>query len=290
MAVREYVLLISIALITDCAGQISPPRISPSAKLVQQVGLSTITVEYSRPGVRGRKIMGDLVPYGRIWRVGANESTKITFSDSVTIAGTLLPPSTYALYAIPESTQWTIIMHNNISLWGDGRTNYKPEEDALRLLVKPQAAPFTETFTIEFDSITHNKAVVLWRWENTQVSFSFSVNTQQKMLAHISQQLAGNPAGMTYYEAARYLQEEEIQPERARHYLEKAHQLSGDTYYIHRVWSLVEAQLGKYDEAIRHARISKELSAKEGKDEFVRMNEKSIQEWSSQKIAPAKRK
>ncbi|MBX2900522.1 MAG: DUF2911 domain-containing protein [Cyclobacteriaceae bacterium] len=281
MMFRGFALLITISLLTDCVGQITHPRISPQAKLVQHVGLTTIEVDYSRPGVRGRKIIGELVPYGRIWRVGANESTKITFSDSVMINQTALPPATYALYAIPEAEQWTIIFHNNINHWGDGRTNYNSKEDALRFVVKPQRTKsLTETFTIEFDSITHNRAVMVWRWEYTQVSFVIQVNTQQKMLEHIRQQLAGNPTGMTYYEAARYLQEENIFPEKAKLYLESALKLLGDTYYVHRVWSLVEAQLGNLEEAIRHAKVSKELSAKEGKDEFVRMNEKSIQEWT----------
>ncbi len=274
------VLWISVGLLIECAGQIEFPRISPPSTLIQQIGLTTINVAYSRPGVRGRKIMGEVVPYCRIWRVGANESTKITFNDSVTISGTVLPPATYALYAIPDTAHWTIIIHSNTMHWGDGRTKYNPAQDALRFTTKPSRNPsFTETFTIEFDSITHNGAVMVWRWEYTRIAFPIQVNTRHLMLNQIEEQLQNNPSGITYYEAARYLQEENIYPESAKKYLSQARTLLGDTYYVHRIWSLVEAQSGNYKEAIRHATLSKTLADKEGKDEFVRMNELSIAEW-----------
>lgn len=279
-----YAGFISLGLLADCFGQIEFPRISPRATVIQHVGLSTITVAYSRPTAGGRKIIGGLFPYRRIWRVGANESTKITFSDSVTIAGAVLPPATYALYAIPDAKRWTVIIHKNITHWGDGRSNYKPEEDALRFTVMPRSIPlFTENFTIEFDSITHNGVTLLWSWENTQISFPVRVNTRQQMLKRIAMQLQNNPTGMTYYEAARYLQEENFFLDSALTYLDNALSVLGDTYFIHRVWALVDAQAGRYDEAIRHASLSKTLAAKEGKDEFVRMNEVSVQEWSSLK-------
>lgn len=278
---RHFLAVQCLLLVLPSWAQIEHPRASPQATLVQRVGLSEVTVAYSRPGVRGRKIMGEIIPYGRIWRVGANESTKITFSDSVALEGQPVAPGTYALYTIPTPTEWTIIIHKNTTHWGDGRTQYNPAEDALRFTVKPETVPyFTETFTIEFNDITHERATLTWRWENTVIQFSISFDTRKKMMQEIDSKIKSNPSAATYYESARYFQEEGVFPQRARDYLVKAHQLAGDTYYIHRVWALVEGQLGNFKEAIAHATRSKELAAIEGKDEFVRMNEKSIAEWT----------
>lgn len=286
MSVRsgEWQVAILLVISITVGAQIEHPRISPEATLTQKIGLSVVNVEYSRPSVRNRKIVGDLVPYGRIWRVGANESTKITFSDSVRIQGHDLPPGQYALYTIPQQNEWTIIIHTNTTHWGDGRFKYNPQEDALRFTVTPKPIQhFVETFMLEFDQITHNSAMLFWEWENTRISFSIEFDTKKKMLKEIERSVSINPTADTYYESARYLQEEGVQLTKAREYLVKAHALAGDTYYIHRIWSLVEAELKNYPEAIQHALKSKELAAKEGKDEFVRMNEKSIAEWKHKK-------
>lgn len=277
---RQFFIVILSLFFNNSSAQIEHPRISPPATINQKIGLSEVKVEYSRPSVNKRKIMGELVPYGRIWRVGANESTKIHFTDSVKIEGNDLAPGVYAVYAIPHEFEWTIIMHNNIKHWGDGRFNYKQEEDAFRFQVKPTTTNhFKETFAIGFDEITHRSAIFFCEWENTRIHFLLEFDTQKNMLKEIQSKVKTNPTADTYYESARYLQEEAIKPLLAKEYLEKAHQLAGDKYYIHRIWSLVEAQLGNYLDAIRHANQSKELAAKEGKDEFVRMNEKSIGEW-----------
>ncbi|MDZ4714796.1 MAG: DUF2911 domain-containing protein [Cytophagales bacterium] len=277
---RVACILFAACSLVSVQAQIDHPRSSPPATLIQTIGRSQVKVEYARPSARGRTIMGDLIPYGRIWRVGANESTKVHFSDSVTLGGHRLEPGVYALYAIPHADEWIIIIHRNTSHWGDGRFNYKQDEDALRFVARPEpSGRFTETFTIAFDEVTHNSAVMVLAWERTRIGFQVVFNTRAKMLDEIGTQIKKNPTADTFYEAARYLLEEEILPDRARAYLAEANALAGDTYYIHRVWALVEAQLKNYQEAIRHAKLSRDLAAKQGKDEFVRMNEKSIEEW-----------
>jgi len=231
--------------------------------------------------------MGNLVPYGRIWRVGANESTKITFSDDVTIEGNAVPKGTYALYAFPEEKEWTIVIHKNISHWGDGRDLYNPSEDLVRFVVKPMSIPFSqESFLIEFEELTHKHAKMIWLWENTKISFLIEVNTDKQMMEQIEQAIRTNPNADTYYQSARYLQEENKMREKALQWLTKANELAGDKYYIHRVWALVLAQAKNYKEAIEHAGKSKELAAMEGKDEFVRMNEASIAEWKKVLVKP----
>ena len=207
---RYPILLCSILLtLTSLEAQIEHPRISPLAVVEQHIGLSKITVVYSRPGVRGRKIVGELVPYGRIWRVGANESTKFTNESSLIIMGNLLPPGTYALYAFPKEDIWEIVFHSNTSHWGDGRKNYNPKEDIFRIEVIPERlAELQENFLISFDRIDHNGMEMIWQWEHTRITIPIEVDTHAMMLQEIDKQLKDNPTAQTYYEAGRYLQEQ----------------------------------------------------------------------------------
>lgn len=276
-ALLYSVLILSVA---GLHAQIEHPRASPLSKIRQDVGLTTLEVEYSRPAVRGRSIFGDLVPYGRIWRVGANESTKFSTNTALSIKGNELLPGTYALYAFPREDLWEIAFHTNTGHWGDGRAAYNPDEDAFRIRVVPETIPFAqENFLISFDSITHNSALMQWVWDHTRISIPIEVDTRAIMEARISRSLADNPGAQTYYEAARYYQEEGMYHERALEYLDTAIALDGDTYYYHRVRSLVLAAMERYDDAIRAAERSRDLAAAEGKDEFVRMNEKNIKTW-----------
>ena len=264
----------------NVSAQITHPKASPFATMEQEVGLSKITVKYSRPAARGREIFGNLVPYGRIWRVGANESTKITVSAEMEVEGNTLPAGTYALYAFPEADTWQIAFHTNTAHWGDGRKNYNPEEDLFRITVVPEELPYhQENFLIAFDSITHNSAQMQLIWASTQVSIPFKVDTHAQIETEIAKQLAENPTAQTYYEAARYLQEQGKNFERALSYLKKALELGGDTYYFHRVKSLVEAELGDYASAIESAQKSLEIADQLEKDEFVRMNQANIDQW-----------
>lgn len=271
-------------LLCFCWGysQITHPRASPFSVLEQDIGLSKIKIEYSRPAVRGRQVFGPqgLVPFGRIWRVGANESTKITIDSPFTVDNNSMPAGTYALYAFPKEKEWEIAWHTNTSHWGDGRKNYNPDEDAFRIKVKPQKIPYhQENFLIAFDSITHNSANLNLIWANTKVSIKIYVDTDAQMEAEITKKLKENPTAQTYYEAARYLQEQDKDFERALGYLDTALELGGDTYYFHRVKSLVQAELGDYQEAVKSAERSLKIAQDLEKDEFVRMNKKNIDSW-----------
>lgn len=250
------------------------------AEVSQVIGLTKVKVVYSRPAARGRQIFGDLVPYGRIWRVGANESTKITINTDAEVAGNGLPAGTYALYAFPGAESWEVVFHKNTAHWGDGRTAYDPGEDLFRISVQPQqTAAFTENFTISFDRIDHNGAVMQWSWANTLVEIPISVDTDGIMRQKIAVAVAEDPSARTFYEAARYFQEQGIEQETSKAYLLKAIELEGDTYFFYRILSLVEAELGNFEGAIRAAERSLNIAQQEGKDEFVRMNEKNIRLW-----------
>lgn len=265
---------------TFVLSQLNHPKASPAAKVTQEVGFTTITVDYSRPATRGRKIFGDLVPYGRIWRVGANESTKITFDTYFNIGENYFPAGTYALYAFPEKEEWQIVFHDNLTHWGDGRKNYDPEEDAFRIKVKPvQEDKFQENFLISFDSISHNAAIMVLHWANTSISVPISVNTDEQMNQQISEKLMEDPSAQTFYEVARYYVEQGEKHSEALKFLNKAIALGGDTYYFHRIKSLAEAELGDYKSAIASAKKSLQLAHEQDKDEFVRMNQKNIDLW-----------
>jgi tetratricopeptide (TPR) repeat protein len=246
------------------------------------VGLSKISVEYSRPAAKGREIFGGLVPFGRIWRVGANKSTKIKVDKEMEVLGNTLPKGTYALYAFPEKEVWQIVFHTNTAHWGDGRKNYISDEDLFRVNVKPQKIPYhQENLLIAFDSISHNAVNLNLIWANTKVVVPFKVDTQTQMEQEITTQIEENPTAQTYYEAARYLQEQEKDYVRALGYVDKALELGGDTYYFYRVKSLLQAHLGEISAAIKSAEKSLIIASELEKDEFVRMNEDNIKKWKT---------
>ncbi len=262
-------------------GQLEHPKASPAAQVIQKVGFATIEIAYSRPATRGRKIFGDLVPYGRIWRVGANESTKITVDATIDILGNALPAGTYALYAFPEADQWEIVFHKNTTHWGDGRQKYNPDEDAFRVVLKPQESQeHRENFLIAFDHISHDSADLILHWAKTKITIPLNVDTHSIMEGQILSRLSQDPTAQTYYEAARYYVEQDIKHAVALEFLAKALAIGGDTYYFHRVKSLAEAKLGKLEVAIASAEKSLQLAQAQGKDEFVRMNQKNIDLWN----------
>lgn len=276
--------VVAFALFSLCCifgwAQINHPKASPLSRTEQAFGLATITVEYSRPAVKSRKIWDGLVPYGRIWRVGANESTKFTTNAELAIMGHVLPPGTYALYAFPNQGEWEFIFHKNTTHWGDGRDAYDPKEDVFRVKLAPEVTDqHQENFLIMFDRIDHNSMQMVLHWEQLRLTVPIRIDTDQLMEREITSSIQNNPNAQTYYEAARYLQEQGKDLERALGYLLKALELGGDTYYFHRVKSLVEADLKAYPSAILSARKSLQLAAKEGKDEFVRMNQENIGKW-----------
>lgn len=274
----SFLFLLSLSL----SSQITHPKASPLAQVEQEIGLSKISVTYSRPAARGRKVIGGLVPFGRIWRVGANESTKITVDTDMSVEGNSLPIGTYALYAFPEKGEWQLAFHSNTTHWGDGRKNYDADEDVFRIKVRPQKIPYhQENFLMAFDSITHNSANLNLIWESIKVGISFKVDTHAQMELEITKQLKENPTAQTYYEAARYLQEQGKDFERALEYVNKALEFGGDTYYFHRVKSLVEAELGHFKAAVLSAKKSLKIAQELEKDEFVRMNKENIEKWQA---------
>ena len=165
------------------------PRASQRALVSQRIGITDITINYHRPLANGRQVWGKLVPYGQVWRAGANENTTITFSDPVTIEGQSLDKETYGLHMIPGETEWTIIFSKTSTAWGS--FTYKEDEDALRVKVKPQAAEMHDALAYDFDDVKADSAAVTMRWEKVAVPFKVHVNVNDIVTASIHQQIHG---------------------------------------------------------------------------------------------------
>ncbi|MEA2563699.1 MAG: hypothetical protein QOH06_5203 [Acidobacteriota bacterium] len=155
--------------------QLQLPRPSPNATVTQTVGITDISIHYSRPGVKERKIWGELVPYGEVWRTGANENTTIRFSTPVKVEGKDLPAGLYGLQTIPTADQWTVIFSKDADQWG--AFTYKPENDALRVQVKPQPADFRERMAFDIEDVTDTSAKIVLHWEKLRVPFAVEVDT-----------------------------------------------------------------------------------------------------------------
>src|SRR3984885_5173417 len=189
-----FLLLFPCALLvaTLCSAQstqLDLPRPSQRAQITQRIGITDITITYHRPLVNGRKIWGGLVPYGQVWRAGANENTIITFPDPVMIEGKPLDAGMYGLHMIPNQDEWTIIFSKMSTAWGS--FSYKQDEDALRVTVKPQTAEFHDALTYDFDDLKPDSTVVTLRWEKVAVPFKVGVNLNDTVEASIHRQLRG---------------------------------------------------------------------------------------------------
>jgi tetratricopeptide (TPR) repeat protein len=279
----KQAILLAACLLTISFGanaQVKTPQPSPTAKISQEVGLGKIDVEYSRPSAKGRKIYGDLVPFGELWRTGANSSTKITLSDDAKVAGTALPKGTYALYTIPAADKWTIVFYKNTSFWGTPEpSEYKEEDVAAKVMVTPTPLrDAVETFTINFNNLKNSAADMELTWENTKVVIPVSFDVDAKVMADIKAQMDG-PSATTYYQSARYYYEEKKDMAQALTWVDKSLEKGGDKFWILRVKANILAELGRYKDAIAAAEKSTELAKKEGNADYPRMNEKSIMEW-----------
>lgn len=200
-------VIITLFALSALGQELKVPTLSPQTEVTQEVGLTQVKLSYARPSAKGRKVFGDLVPFGEVWRTGANASTKLTFSEDVKIAGNALKAGTYALYSIPGANEWTMIIHTNTkhrSLAGDV---YKQAEDAFRFKVKPgKTANYVETFTLEFGDFTTSSANLILSWENTQIKFPIEFDVDARVAEQIAK-LSAAPSGMShmsYFLAAEY--------------------------------------------------------------------------------------
>ena len=186
---------------TTEAQQLTTPQPSPTANIKQNFALSSIEISYSRPGVKGRKVFGDLVPFGNVWRTGANNATTITFGEEVTIGGKKVPAGKYGLLTIPNANEWTIIITKQLDVTSPSA--YKQDQDVVRVTAKPEKTPFNiETFMITVDEIKSNSCSIGMGWENTWVSFPVAADVDGKVMQQIKNTMEGD--NKPYFNAALY--------------------------------------------------------------------------------------
>lgn len=266
------VLITAFSSSTD-AQQLKIPAPSPTQTLKQNFALSDITIEYSRPGVKERVIYGDLVPFGKIWRTGANASTKITFGEDVTVEGKPVAAGTYALYTIPNKDSWDILFYKDLTLGGNVN-NYKPENELFRFKVKPTTlSNKVETFTINVTDIKSKSANIELTWENTKVAFSVTADIDATIMKNINSALAKD--SRPYFQAANYYYENDKDMNQALAWVDKAIEQNKAFYIVH-LKAKIQMKLKDYKGAITTAEQSLALSKEANSDDYVKLNEKLI--------------
>lgn len=278
---KKLIFSLSLAVSSISFAQIQSPALSPLAKVEQTVGLTKLTIEYSRPQKNNRAIFPSVIPYGQVWRAGANKNTLLTTDNKLIFGKDTLNAGTYSLFVRPEASEWTLIFYKTTNNWGVPE-NFNTENVVLEVKSKiTKNLKPVENFTIAVDNITIHNAILSLAWDNITTNFPFNVNTDQQMKANIEAMFAG-PSAADYHKAADYLLNSNGDMTAALEYITKAIEMSGGEkapFFFHRKKALIQANLKDYKSAVETAMVSLEQAKKAGNDEYVRMNEASIKEW-----------
>ena len=260
--------------------KITTPQPSPKATVEQRVGLTDVSVEYSRPGVKGRAIFGDLVPFGKTWRTGANSNTKVTFSSDVSIDGQTLNAGSYGLYTVPNENSWEVMFYSESDNSGVPR-DWDDTKVIAKTSVEVYSMPMNvETFTITFDDVSGTSAVIGILWEKTYVGIKFEVPTDKLVSETIAAVMAASPEVGDYYNAAIYYRQQDLDIKKANEWMEKAMSLTEKpAFWQLRQQSLIYAKMGDTEKAIAVAEKSLELSKAAGNEAYIKMNTQSLAEW-----------
>ena len=249
------------------------PAASPACTLKQHVGLTDIEIVYYRPGVKGRPIFDGLVPYGQVWRTGANNATKITFSTPVKLNGAEIPAGTYALFTIPGETEWTIIISKDTAA---SIFNYNQTNDLVRVKATPVKLSQTiETFTIEFTNIRDESATLNFLWEKTLVPVKIEIELTGKLVPQIEAVMSAAEGRKPYYQAALFYYDHGQDLQKASKWIDAAI-ADRETYYIVHLKAKILAKLGDKEGAIAAAKHSTELAIKAKDTGYVKLNEDLI--------------
>lgn len=263
-----------LVISNDSLAQAKLPAASSSQTVTQDLGIKKVTLTYQRPNANGRQVFGGLVPYGQVWRTGANNATAITFEDEVTIAGTKVPAGTYGLFTIPTEGDWTIILNKTAEQWG--AYNYKQEDDFLRFDVTPTKLDnAVETFTITFDNITTKKLDVTLVWEHTKVQFPIEVDQSQEIVASLEEAMKGDRK--PYFQAAQYYYNNNLDSDKAAEWIKLADE--GNTRAPHiKYWkSRILLNAGDKAGAAKAAQEGIDIAKAANNDEYVKLNGQALE-------------
>ena len=257
----------------DAKAQLSIPQPSPTVTVKQQFATSFIELNYSRPGVKGRVIFGDLVAYDKVWRTGANGATTLKFGEEVSINGVKLPAGKYGLLTIPGKAEWTIIVSKDTTVTSPA--DYKMENDAVRIKVKPaKLAVSVETFTIGFNNIKPESIEVVINWATTKVSFTVTADIDAKIMAQIDEAMKGEKK--PYFAAAKYYYDNNKDLKKALEWVDEAYKARAEAYWIVKLKADIQMKLKDYDGAIASANICIEKAKADQNDDYVKMGEKIV--------------
>ena len=263
-----FLFLLFVAVQTNA--QVKMPALSPIQTLTQDFGMGSIEIKYSRPSARGRKVFGDLLPYGELWRTGANGATTIKFTDQVMINDKTIDTGTYAIYTIPGEKKWTFILNKGITNWGTG--DYKEADDILRFSadnVKLKAPK--ETFTMQIANITTQTCELHIMWEKSSIVIPIKTDVKPKLKAQIEKALLTDKK--PYYQAAQYYNDYEMDFAKALTYSQKAVEERPNAYWIWLYQAKIQQKLGDKAGALESSKKSMEAAKKENADDYIRLNE-----------------
>lgn len=281
MKVTRTVLFTFALLFSSAAVQAQDlPLPSPKAEVKQNVGLTEISVVYHRPGVKDRKIFGDLIPFDKIWRTGANKATAVSFSTPVNIAGNEIPAGTYSLFTIPGKKEWKVILNSETELWGTG--NYEEAKNVVEISVKPGKTDHVESFLIWFDAVESGKTHMKMAWERTVITVPIEVDYLEPAVANIDKEIEKTSSTFRLYNnAASFYLDNNLDAAKALEYAKLSVENEKRFWNI-KTLSEAYAANGKFDKAIETAEESLRLSQEANYDPYVKMNQENIAKWKKE--------
>jgi hypothetical protein len=266
---KRLLLAALCALVIPAYAQVNMPAPSPTQTCKQEFALGSIELTYSRPSVKDRKIFGNLVPFNKLWRTGANEATKLVFTQPVQLAAQKLDSGTYALYTIPGINYWEIILNNGIHNWGT--EGYSETGDILRVRVVPRRLKEKlETFTIDFSDITTQSCLLNIKWDRTVVSIPITVDSKPSLKAQLD--AAFQTANKPYWQAAQFYYEYETNLPKALDYVSKAIETNEKAYWMWIYKAKIQKDMGDMPAALESSKKSQQYAAEAGNDDYVQMN------------------
>ena len=280
---RAIIFTLLLFTVNLSFSQINTPRVSPASEVEQMVGLTEIEIEYSRPSMRGREVFGNLVPFGKVWRTGADNSTKISFDTDVIISGKTIQSGTYSIFSIPNKESWEIILYSDVELWGVPRdwSENKIVFSSMFDVKKLKKSNTVETFTISFNDLTNNDVNMSISWENTSVDIKIEVPTRSMVESDINKVLSDNPKSSDYYAAAVFYRQENTNLDKALEWMNKAIEMNeSPRFWQYRQQSLIMAANDKFADAVDAAKKSLNLAIEADNQDYIKMNRESIAEWS----------
>jgi hypothetical protein len=277
---KVKLLLMSIAVAMTTSAQVDLPELSPRTSVTQKVGLTNFELEYSRPSVRDRKVFGEVIEMGSMWRTGANKNSMLTFDTDIKFGGQDVKAGTYAIFTKIEEKEWTVYLYTETENWGVPKEWKVESVIATVKVASKNDVPKQETFSITFENIGTEKFDLVFAWDTRKVVVGIDLPAKEMALASIEKTMAG-PSDRDYYLAASYYLDEKTNLELALEYIKKAVEARGDeAFWYTRKQALIEFELGDKKAAIASAKRSLEAAKKANYTSYIKMNEESIADWS----------